>query len=33
MPIINGEYIAPTWVNGQNPPIDAQEMQDICDTE
>ena len=32
MPIINGEYIAPTWVNGQNPPIDAQEMQDICDS-
>ena len=32
MPVINGEYIAPTWVNGQNPPIDAQEMQDICDS-
>ena len=32
MPIINGEYIAPTWVNGQNPPIDAQEMQAICDS-
>lgn len=32
MPIFNGEYVAPTWVNGQNPPIDAQEMQDICDS-
>ena len=32
MPIINGKYVAPTWVNGQNPPIDAQEMQDICDS-
>ena len=32
MPIINGEYIAPTWGNGQNPPIDAQEMQAICDS-
>ena len=32
MPIINGKYVAPTWVNGQNPPIDAQEMQAICDS-
>ena len=32
MPIINGKYVSPTWVNGQNPPIDAQEMQDICDS-
>lgn len=32
MPIINGKYVAPTWVNGQNPPIDAQEMQDICNS-
>ena len=32
MPIVNGKYVAPTWVNGQNPPIDAQEMQDICDS-
>ena len=32
MPIINGKYVAPTWVNGQNPPIDAAEMQDICDS-
>ena len=32
MPIVNGEYVAPKWVNGQNPPIDAQEMQDICDS-
>ena len=32
MPIINGEYISPTWENGQNPPIDAQEMQAICDS-
>lgn len=32
MPIINGKYVAPKWVNGQNPPIDAQEMQAICDS-
>ena len=32
MPIINGKYVAPTWVNGQNPPIDAQEMQDSCNS-
>lgn len=32
MPIVDGKYVAPTWVNGQNPPIDAQEMQDICDS-
>ena len=32
MPIVDGKYVAPTWVNGQNPPIDAQEMQDICNS-
>ena len=32
MPIVNGNYVAPTWVNGTNPPIDAQEMQAICDS-
>lgn len=32
MPIIDGKYVAPTWINGQNPSIDAQEMQDICDS-
>ena len=32
MPIVDGKYVAPTWINGQNPPIDAQEMQDICDS-
>ena len=32
MPIVDGKYVAPTWVNGQNPPIDAQEMQAICDS-
>lgn len=32
MPIINGRYVAPTWVNDENPPINAQEMQDICDS-
>lgn len=32
MPIVDGKYVAPKWVNGQNPPIDAQEMQDICDS-
>ena len=32
MPIVDGKYVAPKWVNGQNPPIDAQEMQAICDS-
>jgi hypothetical protein len=31
MPIVNGQYQAPTWVNGQRPPINAEELQAICD--
>ena len=32
MPIQNGIYVAPTWYNDTNPPIDAAELQDICDS-
>lgn len=32
MPIVNGQYQAPTWVNGQRPPINATELQAMCDT-
>lgn len=32
MPIVNGQYQAPTWVNGQAPAINASEMQAISDT-
>lgn len=32
MPIVNGQYQAPTWVNGQRPPINAEELQAISDT-
>lgn len=32
MPIVDGRYEAPTWVNGQAPAIDAAELQAICDT-
>lgn len=32
MPISGGKYVAPTWVNSTSPPIDADELQDICDS-
>lgn len=32
MPIVNGNYVAPTWINGQNPAINASELQAICDS-
>lgn len=32
MPIVNGQYQAPTWVNGQRPPINAEELQAMSDT-
>lgn len=32
MPMSGGEYLAPTWVNGAAPAIDADELQAICDT-
>lgn len=32
MPIVNGQYQAPTWVNGQRPPINAEELQAISDS-
>ena len=32
MPISGGKYVAPTWVNGSSPAIDASEMQAITDT-
>lgn len=32
MPIVNGKYQAPTWVNGNRPAINASELQAICDT-
>lgn len=32
MPISSGKYVAPTWVNSTTPPIDADELQDICDS-
>lgn len=32
MPIVNGQYQAPTWVNGKRPAINASELQAISDT-
>lgn len=32
MPIVNGNYVAPTWINGQSPAINASELQAICDS-
>lgn len=32
MPIQDGKYVAPTWYNDTNPPINAAELQDICDS-
>ena len=32
MPISGGKYVAPTWANSTTPPIDADELQDICDS-
>ena len=32
MPIVNGRYQAPTWINGQSPAINASELQAICDS-
>lgn len=32
MPLINGRYTAPTWVNGQTPAIDAAELQAMTNT-
>lgn len=32
MPIVNGQYISPTWQNGGPPPIDQTELQAITDT-
>ncbi len=31
MPIVDGKYVAPTWVNNAPPAIDAAELQAICD--
>lgn len=32
MPIVNGQYVSPTWQNGGPPPIDQTELQAITDT-
>lgn len=32
MPIVNGKYKNPGWANGQRPPINAQNLNDISDT-
>lgn len=32
MPLTNGRYTAPTWVNGQAPAINAAELQAMTDT-
>ena len=32
MPIVNGKYQNPRWVNGQRPAIDAAELNAISDT-
>lgn len=32
MPILNGRYVSPTWINNQAPPINALELQAITDT-
>lgn len=32
MPIVNGKYKNPGWANGQRPPVNAQNLNDISDT-
>lgn len=32
MPISNGKYVAPNWVNGSSPAINATELNAICQT-
>ena len=32
MPIQNGKYVAPTWNNNAPPPVNASELQAVCDT-
>ena len=32
MPLSGGKYVAPHWVNGGPPALDAAELQAICDT-
>lgn len=32
MPIVSNQYEAPTWVNDSSPPIDADELQAMCDS-
>ena len=32
MPIVDGNYVSPTWVNGQAPAINAQELNALCGT-
>lgn len=32
MPIVDGKYVAPTWVNNGPPAIEADEMNDLCQT-
>lgn len=32
MPITNGKYVAPIWINGKSPAIDATELQAMSDT-
>lgn len=32
MPIVNGKYKNPGWLNGQRPPINAGNLNDISDT-
>ena len=32
MPIVDGKYVAPTWVNNASPAIEADELNDLCQT-
>ena len=32
MPIVDGKYVAPTWVNNGPPAMDQTEMQAMCNT-
>ena len=32
MPIVNGQYVAPTWVDNSLPAIDATELNALCGT-
>lgn len=32
MPIQSGKYVAPTWNNNAPPPVNASELQAVCDT-